>query len=50
MRRFLPRFAAMGASLSDNNGADADGVCISVEWLGVILEVTLARRARGPGA
>lgn len=47
--RWVPRLGWSGwggATMSDNCDADAEGVSITFEWLGIIVEFWLAKRGR----
>jgi hypothetical protein len=48
MTGWLPRFSRGGWTGSDGFGEDAEGGSVSVEWLGVIVELVVARRATEP--
>lgn len=45
MRRLLPRAAVFDFTSGgiDENGPDAPGNCLVVEWLGFVLEIALCR-------
>lgn len=45
--RWLPTFSLSEISMCDDEG-EAEGPILTVEWLGWILEIAIARRERRP--